>query len=104
MATKKAFTDALTTRLRSNFTGAQIGEWADMVAHFHGQGLHIDDVFPQGMPTPDILVMKAVVPLDGLNDAIAKIGARQHIRRIEIFPLGLPAQNAWRVRVGMGLK
>jgi hypothetical protein len=95
---------ALTVRLRNAFTKDQIHHWAGSLADLQAMGMKVDDVFPQGMPAPDVLVMQASVPLTELGTAIMQLQKHPHLRRIEVFPWGIPKQDTWRVHVGMGLK
>jgi hypothetical protein len=104
MTSKTRNTEALTARLRHVFSTQQIADYADMLAQMQALGLNIDDVMTDGMPAPDTLVLKTVVPMLTLDDVIAKMQKREFIRRIEIFPWGIPVQDAWRMRVGIGRK
>jgi hypothetical protein len=101
---KAAMNTALTARLRHTFTPAQITDWSDMLAQLSDNGLKIDDVMTNGTPTPDTLTVKTFVPVNSLDAIIAKMQHHQHIRKIEIFPNGIPIQENWRVHVGVGFK
>jgi hypothetical protein len=104
MASQPAVTKALTSRLRHAFTTAQIAEWADSLARMQALGLKVDDVFPQGIPMPDTLVMKTLVPIADIGTVILNLHQQIPVRRIDISPAGIPTQDMWRVRVGVGLK
>lgn len=104
MASQPAVTKALTSRLRHAFTTAQIAEWADSLARMQALGLTVDDVLPQGIPMPDTLVMKTLVPVADIGNVILQLQQQIPVRRIDISPAGIPAQDMWRVRVGVGLK
>jgi hypothetical protein len=104
MAPKISVTNALTSRLRHAFTTAQIADWADSLARMQALGLKVDDVFPQGIPMPDTLVMKTHVPIADIGAVILNLHQQIPVRKIDIFPVGIPAPDMWRVRVGVGLK
>lgn len=104
MAPKLSVTNALTSRLRHAFTTAQIAEWADALARMQALGLKVDDVYPEGIPIPDTLVMNTHVPIADIGAVILNLHQQIPVRRIEIFPVGIPVQDMWRVRVGVGLK
>lgn len=104
MTSNPTLSNALTARLRHAFTPQQIAEWSETVGQMSAQGLKIDDVFPRGIPVQDSLTIKTLIPMNSLDEVIAKMQRFQHIRKIEIFPRGIPVQESWRVHVGVGLK
>lgn len=104
MATAAPLTNVLTARLRHTFSTAQIADWANSLAHMQAMGLKIDDVFPQGIPVPDILVMKTQIPVDDIGAVLLKLHQQVPVRRLEIFPLGIPTQDMWRLRVSVAQK
>ncbi|MDQ1829216.1 hypothetical protein [Massilia scottii] len=95
---------ALTARLRYHYTREQIADLTDSVAELHGMGFTFDDIFPDGILKPDALVLKTSVPMAGLGAAILQIQKHPDLRRIEIFPYGIPARDLWRVHVRVGLR
>ncbi|NHZ82659.1 hypothetical protein F2P44_25765 [Massilia sp. CCM 8695] len=95
---------ALTARLRYHYTKEQIAGLTDSVAELHDMGFKFDDIFPDGILNPDALVLKTSVPMAGLEAAIMKIQKHPELRRIEIFPYGIPVRDLWRMHVKVGLK
>lgn len=95
---------ALTVRLRNAFTKEQIQHLAGSLAEFRGVGLKLEDIFPQGIPVPDVLVLKTSVPLTELGAAMMHLQKFPELRRIEVFPRGIPSLDSWRVNVGLGMK
>jgi hypothetical protein len=104
MPTNNVLAKALTPLLRNAFSAAQITEWADALSQIQTAGLKIDDVFPQGMPVQDTLMLKTAVPLNELGATILKIQQHLPIRRIDISPVGVPVQDMWRMRISLGSK
>ncbi|MES2019593.1 MAG: hypothetical protein V4484_24125 [Pseudomonadota bacterium] len=104
MSKPRDLNSALTARLRHHYSTQQIADWTDSLAQLQGMGLKIDDVFPDGMPAPDVLVMKTSVPVAGLGPAILQLQKHPELRRIEIFPYGIPIRDLWRIHVSVGLK
>ena len=94
----------LTARLRRLYAPQEIAEWGQVLAQVHRTGLKIDDVFPDGMPKPDVLVMKTSVPVAELGQAILQLQHQATLQRIEILPDGIPVRDLWRVQVRVGLK
>lgn len=104
MATNNPLTTALTARLRHAFSSVQIADLADSLTQIQALGLKIDDVFPQGIPVQDVLVMKTLVPIKDIGSIIAQLHQQVPVRRIDISPFGIPTQDMWRMRIGVGLK
>jgi hypothetical protein len=96
--------EALTARLRHLYSPQEIAEWGAILSQVQVMGLKIDDVFPDGMPKPDVLIMKTSVPVAELGQAILQLQHQPALQRIEILPDGIPMRDLWRVQVKVGLK
>jgi len=82
---------ALTARLRHHYSKEQIAGLSDSLARLQDMGLKIDDIFPDGMPAPDVLVMKTSVPNAGLGQAILQLQQHPELRRDVLRALALLA-------------
>lgn len=99
MPESKEMEKSLTKKLRGNFSSAEIKEFSGIIAHLQMGGLKVDDAFPEGIVSPDSVVIKG----DLLNDEIVKLAdlikSQPNIREIKVFPRGIPVQERWRVHL-----
>ena len=80
---------------------AQARKIAAQIAQLQNSGLRTIRVFPKGIPTPDTVELSALIDRQSLLAILSKIVAQAPKRGVVVFPYGIPAVDAFEVKLDL---
>lgn len=89
-------------RLSADFDQAEISQLAHLIASLTEKGIHIDDVFPYGVPTiKDAVSIRGNLDASQLAHLATMIPTLGLIKDYRIFPRGIVAPEGFRMHLNV---